>query len=58
MSNIVAALAVGLAALLAPVLPSCPTEDSVVCTWDAAAHGTGQGRSFVALWDDVIVLLP
>lgn len=33
-------------------LPACPTEDSAWCTWDAAASGNGQGRSFVALWQD------
>ncbi len=29
----------------------CPTEDSQGCYWDAAAHGNGQGTSFVAVTD-------
>lgn len=43
---------------LALILPACPAEDSAQCHWDAAAQGNGQGSSFVALSDDLILYLP
>lgn len=33
----------------APALPTCTTEDSTNCVWDARIHGNGEGRSFVDL---------
>ena len=29
------------------ILPACASEDATNCTWDAAAHGSGAGTSFV-----------
>ena len=29
-----------------PRTPSCPTEDSTGCFWDASTRGNGQGESF------------
>lgn len=33
--------------LLLSLLPSCPTEDSTNCYWDAQSRGNGIGTSFV-----------
>lgn len=33
----------------APILPSCATEDSTNCVWNADTQGNGQGRSFIDL---------
>lgn len=35
-------------------LPTCPTEDSDNCQWDARYQGNGQGRSFVTIDGDTI----
>lgn len=37
----------GLLMVLALLLPSCPTEDSSNCHWNAAEQGNGVGHSFV-----------
>lgn len=36
-----------LIALLALILPPCPTEDSSQCYWNAAEQGNGTGASFI-----------
>ena len=36
----------------------CPTEDSTNCYWDAQTQGNGEGQSFIAFNDDVIIYLP
>ena len=35
-------------------LPTCPTEDSNNCQWDARYQGNGQGRSFVTIDGETI----
>ena len=37
-----------LLALLLALLPTCPTEDSTNCGWDASGHN-GTGSSFIDL---------
>lgn len=38
-----------LLALILAVSTPCPTEDSYNCRWDATAHGTGTGSSFIVV---------
>lgn len=35
----------------------CPTEDSTGCTWSAGTQGNGQGQSFIAFTDDLILYI-
>lgn len=42
-------------ALLIGLFPSCATEDSTMCYWDASTHNNGQGSSFIALSEDVVI---
>lgn len=43
-------------AILIAFLPACPTEDSTGCYWDASIRGNGEGHSFIAL-DNMVILL-
>lgn len=43
--------------IVSALFPSCQTEDSTGCYWDASAQGNGQGTSFVAITDDFIIYL-
>lgn len=36
----------------------CPTEDSTNCYWDAGTRGNGEGQSFIAFTDDIVLYLP
>lgn len=45
------------AAGLNPFSRPCPTEDSAWCYWDAATQGNGLGRSFVVLWEPILIYL-
>lgn len=47
-----------IAIVAALLFPACATEDSTICAWDGSAQGNGQGASFVALSDDLIIYLP
>lgn len=40
-------------ALAMAVLPTCATEDSSACGWDASTQGNGTGRSFVEFAGEV-----
>ena len=42
-------------ALVWDALPSCPTEDSDWCKWDATQQGNGKGNSFFVIGDHVFV---
>lgn len=44
-------------ALLATIMPACPTEDSTMCVWSAQERGNGIGHSFVAFSDDVAIVI-
>lgn len=46
-----------LIAVLIAVLPSCDTEDSASCYWNAAEHGNGEGTSFIDLEGDVFYIV-
>lgn len=48
-------LPVFLFALLAPLFPACPTEDSTLCHWAAEERGNGRGVAFVALSDSFLI---
>lgn len=43
-----------LKAMLVALLGACPTEDSVMCVWDAEAQGNGLGTSFLSVSDDLL----
>lgn len=43
--------------IVSALFPSCQTEDSTGCYWDASTQGNGQGTSFVAITDDFIIYL-
>jgi hypothetical protein len=45
-----------LLALLLALMPTCTTEDSSNCYWDAKTHGNHQGRSFVDVGGEVFYL--
>lgn len=36
-------------------LPSCTSEDQNMCVWDANVQGNGQGVSFIAITDDLVI---
>lgn len=46
------------AAVTAAAIRPCPTETSVLCTWDAGSRGNGHGDSFIAVTGSVRVMLP
>lgn len=42
------------------LMPACPTEDSIMCGWDASglvreADGNGRGRAFIALTEALVL---
>lgn len=41
--------------ILIAILPSCTSEDDNMCTWDASVQGNGQGTSFIALANDIVI---
>lgn len=48
-------LSLALGALAVPALTPCPTEDSTGCNWDASRHGNGQGDSFIAYTETILI---
>lgn len=41
--------------LLLSILPTCAHEGDNMCTWDASVQGNGQGTSYIAISDDLII---
>lgn len=41
--------------LLISILPSCSSESDNMCVWDASVQGNGQGVSFIAITDEIII---
>lgn len=44
--------------LLLLIFFACPYEDSTMCVWDAENQGNGEGSSFLALTEEIVIYLP